>query len=52
MSQHQMDRIRECRAVLKRVIAEMEDILGVDVALPVTMPTLQAIEAAEGILRI
>lgn len=51
MSQQQVDRLRECKDGMKRVIAQMEATVGVEAALPVTMPLLAAIEETERLCR-
>lgn len=47
----QIDRLLIARAALKGVVADLEYALGVEGALPVTMPTLAAIDAADGKIR-
>jgi hypothetical protein len=51
MNQHQVETLMVCKAALKAVIAQIEAAIGVEAALPVTMPTLQALEATERLWR-
>jgi hypothetical protein len=46
-----IDRLLVIRAALKGVVAETEELLGINAALPVTIPATTAIDAADRIIR-
>lgn len=45
----QLDQVLITKAVLRRVIAELEGALGIDGALPITMALLEAMNEADQI---
>ena len=51
MNQEQRDRVLECKAVGKRMIAELEASIGADAAFPVTIKLLESINEMEVLIR-
>lgn len=51
MTTEQLSAISYAKTGLKRVITTVESDLGVEMALPITMPVLRAIQACDGLVK-